>query len=142
MRPSRITSRIPSACYAARKVLKPPPLRLSLMPYHRLRAQWNGRLSRSARAPANRLPDEAQEHTLCESINTLESMGLAPKRKQIEATANSIRRLAYGVSSPRIRQHWIKRFLRRHSENYRRRRRALDLERMEALDKSSIEVWF
>lgn len=29
------------------------------VPYHRLRARWNGRLSRSARAPANRVLDEA-----------------------------------------------------------------------------------
>lgn len=69
-------------------------------------------------------------------------MGLVPKRKQIEAAANSILREAYGVTSLRVSEHWIKRFLGRHPEYYRRRRRALDLERMQAHDKSSIELWF
>lgn len=69
-------------------------------------------------------------------------MGLAPKRKQIEAAANSILHEANCDTSLRVGDHWLKRFLQRHPKYHRRSRRALDLERLQAHDKSAIERWF
>jgi hypothetical protein len=115
------------------------------VPYQRLRARWKGRPSLSQRPPTHRKLDSSQEHALCSYIDYLDSLGLAPKRDQIAGAANSILQEHHDdplTPPPKIGEHWLSRFLKRHPEYYRRRRRAVDIERQRAQDKTVIRRWF
>jgi hypothetical protein len=110
--------------------------------YQRLRARWNGRKSLNQRVPNGRRLTFAQEDALYKYIDYLNRVGASVNHTQIETAANSILRKAYvnpSTKPPKIGDHWIKRFLKRYPEYYRRRRRALDIKRKRAYDKASIE---
>ncbi|KAJ5712175.1 hypothetical protein N7488_006331 [Penicillium malachiteum] len=115
------------------------------VPYSTLAHRWKGRKSLLNRSPTNRKLDTEQEKALCVYIDQLDKARIHIKPAQITKSANFILSLAHTDPStllPKIGEHWVKRFLHRHPEYYRRRRRALDIERKQALDKRAIEKWF
>ena len=112
------------------------------VPYQRLRYRWQGRPSLLQRHPTHRLLNESQEKVLCTFMDTMDDLGLCPRRNQVEAAANSILREARSDPSISVGEHWVTRFLKRHPDFKRRRRRALDIERMQALDKTATQAWF
>ena len=72
----------------------------------------------------------------------LDSVGLPLKRPQIGATANSILASSDTDLPQQIGEHWIQRFLKHHPEYHERRKRAIDIERLQAVDKTVVERWF
>jgi hypothetical protein len=115
------------------------------VPVDRLRRRWKGQKSLFTRQPNGRKLNPAQELALCEYINYFDTVGLSINRAQIGIAANSILEEAHSdktTEPPQIGEHWLARFLQRHPEFYRRRRRAIDIERATALDKSVVERWF
>lgn len=102
------------------------------VPYRRLLERLKGRRSRSTRSPAGPRLDEAQEAALRRHIDFLDEFGVTPKYKQISAAANLILCEHHKPTDgprPKVGAHWLKRFLKRHPEYFRRHRRATDLER-------------
>ncbi|KAJ6028115.1 hypothetical protein N7540_003691 [Penicillium herquei] len=115
------------------------------VPKSTLLRRWNGGKSLFDRQPNNRKLDTEQEKALCVYIDQLDKAGIHIKPAQIEKSANFILSLTHTDSTnlpPKIGEHWVKRFLRRYPEYYWRWRRALDIERKQALDKRTIEKWF
>jgi hypothetical protein len=115
------------------------------VPVSRLRARVSGRLSRLGYPSGNRKLNQAQEAALCSYIDTLDKLGLSPRRDRIATAANSILKEGHSDKSsppPTIGEHWIQRFLARHPEYKIRRRRSMDIERKRAHDKTTIEQWF
>jgi hypothetical protein len=111
------------------------------VPYQRLRSRYQGKKSLFEREPNGRKLDPAQEKALCSWIDYNDSLGLPVKRTQIVSAATSILKLA-NPSSPPLSEKWLKRFLQRHPKYHIRRRKSLDIERLHAHDKSSIQEWF
>ena len=110
-----------------------------------LRRRWNGGKSLQQRPPNGRKLDNEQEKALCGFITQLDTAGIHVKPDQIAKAANSILASAHTdgtTPAPVIGDKWVKRFLRRYPEFHRRRRRALDIERKQALDKVMVEKWF
>ena len=112
------------------------------VPEGRLRRRWKGGKTLFQRSPTNRKLDTAQEGALCQYLNYLDSVGLPLKRPQIGATANSILASSDTDLPQQIGEHWIQRFLKRHPEYHVRRKRAIDIERLQAVDKTVVERWF
>jgi hypothetical protein len=145
---SSIESRISSAINALENEEKPNLAKIARdyrVPYHRLRARYKGRQSRSERPPTNQRLDSLQEQALCQYIDALDKLGLSPRRDQIATAANSILQEAYPkdqTKPPTLGDHWLRRFLQRHPEYHIRRKRAMDIERKRAHDKSTIQAWF
>lgn len=143
-----IESKIQNAIIALNDMTKPNISAIARefgVPYHRLRSRFNGRRTRSQRPPTNLRLSAAQESAVCQYINTHDEMGLSPRPIYIEKCANSILAEAHKDPSsapPKIGEHWLRRFLIRDPEYRRRRRRALDIERKRAHDRSVIQQWF
>jgi DDE superfamily endonuclease/Tc5 transposase-like DNA-binding protein len=115
------------------------------VPEGRLRRRWKGGKTLFQRPPTNRKLDSTQEGALCEYLDYLDSVGIPLKRASVGATANSILASAHEDSTnppPQIGEHWTRRFLKRHPEYHVRRKRAIDIERMQAVDKTVVERWF
>ncbi|KAJ5138584.1 uncharacterized protein N7515_003432 [Penicillium bovifimosum] len=115
------------------------------VPESRLRGRWKGRKSLFARQPNGRRLNSAQEKALCEYIDYFDEVGASINRRQIAIAANSILEEAHQDAStppPQIGDHWLRRFLKRNPQYHVRRRRALDVERATALDKSVVDRWF
>ncbi|KAJ6020072.1 hypothetical protein N7499_003031 [Penicillium canescens] len=115
------------------------------VPEGRLRRRWKGGKSLFQRQPNGRRLNSIQEQALCEYINYFDTVGASINRRQIAIAANSILEEDHHDESeppPQIGDHWLKRFLKRNPEYYVRRRKALDVERSAALDKSVVERWF
>ncbi|KAJ6050500.1 uncharacterized protein N7446_010609 [Penicillium canescens] len=115
------------------------------VPEGRLRRRWKGGKSLFQRKPNGRRLNSIQEQALCEYINYFDTVGASINRRQIAIAANSILEEDHHDESeppPQIGDHWLKRFLKRNPEYYVRRRKALDVERSAALDKSVVERWF
>ncbi|KAJ5437157.1 hypothetical protein N7445_008042 [Penicillium cf. griseofulvum] len=109
------------------------------VPEGRLRRRWKGGKSLFQRQPNCRRLNPIQEEALCKYINYLDTVGASINRRQITIVANSILEEDHRDETeppPKIGDHWLKRFLKRRPEYYIRRRRALDVERAAALDKS------
>lgn len=116
------------------------------VPMHRLRRRWKGGKSLFQRQPNGRKLTPTQEGALCEYIEYFDSVGASINRRQIGVAADSILEEDHPRDSPddppKTGDHWLKRFLKRHPEYYIRRRKALDVERATALDKSVVQRWF
>ncbi|KAJ5508326.1 hypothetical protein N7527_010469 [Penicillium freii] len=115
------------------------------VPEGRLRRRWKGGKSLFQRQPNGRKLSSVQEQALCDYIEYFDTVGASINRRQIAIAANSILEEDHYDETeppPQIGDHWLKRFLKRHPEYYVRRRRALDVERSAALDKSVVERWF
>lgn len=115
------------------------------VPEGRLRRRWKGGKSLFQRQPNGRKLNPVQEKALCEYIDYFDAVGASINRRQIAIAANSILEEAHHdetIPPPQIGDHWLKRFLKRYPEYYVRRRRALDVERASALDKTVVERWF
>ncbi|EKV14739.1 Transposon, putative [Penicillium digitatum Pd1] len=115
------------------------------VPMHRLRRRWKGGKSLFQRAPNGRKLNPEQEQALCDYIDYFDTVGASINRRQIAIAADSILENDHTdptTPAPQIGAHWLPRFLKRHPEYYVRRRRALDIERATALDKSVVERWF
>jgi hypothetical protein len=111
------------------------------VPYQRLYARWKGRKSLFERESNGRRLDPVQESALCRWINYNDELGLPLKRPQIIAAATTILKLS-DPSTPPLGEKWLKRWFKRHPEYRVRRRRALDIERLRAQDKSMVRKWF
>ncbi|KAJ9479276.1 hypothetical protein VN97_g13176, partial [Penicillium thymicola] len=115
------------------------------VPMHRLRRRWQGGKSLFQRPCNGRKLSPAQEKALCEYIDYFDAVGASINRRQIAITANSILQYDHtdpDTDPPQIGAHWLPRFLKRNPKYHIRRRRALDVERAKALDKTVVERWF
>ncbi|KAJ5699795.1 hypothetical protein N7536_002808 [Penicillium majusculum] len=115
------------------------------VPVHRLRRRWKGGKSLFQRQPNGRKLSSAQEKALCEYIDYFDAVGASINRRQIAIAANSILEEDHHDDTeppPQIGDHWLQRFLKRNPDYYVRRRRALDVERSAALNKSVVQRWF
>ncbi|KAJ5877277.1 hypothetical protein N7455_000742 [Penicillium solitum] len=115
------------------------------VPVHRLRRRWKGGKSLFQRQPNGRKLSSAQEKALCEYIDYFDAVGASINRRQIAIAANSILEEDHHDDTEpptQIGDHWLQRFLKRNPDYYVRRRRALDVERSAALDKSVVQRWF
>ncbi|KAJ5969218.1 hypothetical protein N7501_005466 [Penicillium viridicatum] len=115
------------------------------VPEGRLRRRWKGGKSFFQRQPNGRKLSTTQEGALCEYIDYFDTVGASINRRQIAIAANSILEEDHhdeSIPPPQIGDHWLQRFLKRHPKYYVRRRRALDIERATALDKTVVERWF
>lgn len=115
------------------------------VPDGRLRRRWKGGKSLFQRQPNGRKLSPIQEEALCEYIDYFDTVGASINRRQIAIAANSILEEDYhdeSIPPPQIGDHWLKCFLKRNPKYYVRRRRALDIERATALDKTVVDRWF
>ena len=111
------------------------------VPYQRLKARFKGRKSLFEREPNGRRLNPDHESALSRWIDYNDELGLPLKRPQIIAAATSILKL-FDPSAPPPGPKWLKRWLQRHPEYRVRRRKALDIERLRAQDKSLVQEWF
>ncbi|KAJ5205417.1 hypothetical protein N7472_001865 [Penicillium cf. griseofulvum] len=112
------------------------------VPVHRLRRRWKGGKSLFQRQPNGRKLSSVQEQALCEYIDYFDAVGVSINRRQIAIAANSIlEEDYYNDTEPplQIGEHWLQRFLKRNPEYYVRRRRALDVKRATALNKTVVQ---
>jgi hypothetical protein len=115
------------------------------VPEGRLRYRWNGGKSLFQRQPNGRKLSSAQESALFQSIDYFDKAGAAINQSQITVAANSILEEAHtdpAIPPPKVGDHWTHQFLKRNPQYYRRRRRALDIERSREMDKGVVEKWF
>ncbi|KAJ5276460.1 uncharacterized protein N7525_000734 [Penicillium rubens] len=99
------------------------------VPESRLRRRWKGGKSLFQRPPNGRKLTPAQEAALCEYIEHFNTVGASINRRQIAAAADSILQEGHHDSSedpPKIGEHWLQRFLKRHPEYCTQRREAHD----------------
>lgn len=111
------------------------------IPYYRLYARANGRLSRSNRPSVNLRLNPTEELALCRYLNIMEEAGLYARYYHIKRTANSILSRRPEPELP-ISSAWATRFLKRHPEYHIRRQRTLDIKRKEAHNQRDIKVFF
>ena len=137
---SEIESRIREALDALSKRDKPniaAAAREFRVPEQRLRARWNGRVSKQERPAANRKLSEDQELAVCQYIDRLDSIGTAVRTTTITTFANSILRRCHtdtATPPPTVSENWARRFLNRHREYYVRKQGAIDIVRKNSHD--------
>lgn len=115
------------------------------VPMHQLRRRWQGGKSLFQRQPNGRKLNPIQEQALCDYIDYFDAVGASINCRQIAIAADSILEEDHTDSTtppPQISDHWLKHFLKHNPKYYVRRRRALDVERASALDKTVVERWF
>jgi Tc5 transposase DNA-binding domain len=111
------------------------------VPYQRFLSRVNGRKSLFNRPLNFKRLDDAQEASLIRYIDLRDNLGKRLRRCDIKAVATRILRQK-SSSEPPLGDDWIRRFLQRHPEYLRHRRKALDIERAQALDKYVAKEWF
>ena len=111
------------------------------VPYERLRSRVKGRKSLFQRTPTSRRLNGTQEAALCRYLDHRDTIGKPLKQSEVRDVATKILRQENASVLP-LGPDWVKRFLDRHPEYRKRRRRAIDIERLQALDKEVAQVWF
>ncbi|KAJ5436843.1 hypothetical protein N7445_007728 [Penicillium cf. griseofulvum] len=107
------------------------------VPEHRLRRRWNGGKSLFQRQPNGRKLTPVQEGALCEYIDYFDTVGASINRRQIAVAADSILEEDFIQAYPNSREKPPK-----NRGPLAKTRRALDIERAAALDKSVVKRWF
>jgi AraC-like DNA-binding protein len=82
-----------------------------------LQSRWQGRPSLKNRPPTNLKLDQAQDKTLCQYLETLETYRVKPLKRMIEAAANAILKVSHTDSTtppPTVGPKWLQRWLVRH----------------------------
>ncbi|KAJ5696047.1 hypothetical protein N7536_006459 [Penicillium majusculum] len=97
------------------------------VPVYRLRRRWKGGKSLFQRQPNGRKLSSVQEKALYEYIDYFNAVGDYHNDTELPL---------------QIGDHWLQRFLKRNPDYYVRRRRALDIKRSAALNKSVVQRWF
>lgn len=110
------------------------------VPYQRLQRRAKGQKSLFSRKPTNRRLDESQEQALCNWIDYRDKLSRPVKQAEITRAALTILQSTEPDAS--LGPHWTHRFLARYPQYRRRRRRALDIERQRAADRTVVEKWF
>src|ERR1700751_2692101 len=113
--------------------------------YVKLRRRHQGMASKMTRPISYYRLTDAQDSALRAWIEFMDSCCLSPTRHMIENCANSILRQAASASPsnpPKVGQHWVRRYLKRHPEYHIRRQRSIDIERKRAHNPANIRMWF
>jgi hypothetical protein len=117
------------------------------LPESRFRARLKGRQSRNQREGPNKKLTPDEELALCQYLNRLDEIGIPPRSQHIGSYANSI--LAQTTSLPEnsvlpptVSRMWTRRFLKRHPEYFRRKQKALDVDRKRAHHPEDLLEWY
>ena len=111
------------------------------LPYHRLLARWNGRLSKLETGANNcRLPEEA-EQALLGYINRMDSIGTCALFPQVH---NAAQRLLWmeRPNDPPLGRDWVTHFIQRYPQAKKMKQKPIELQRAAASDPVAIQQWF
>ena len=113
--------------------------------HHKLTRRSHGIPSRLDSIPHNRKLTQTEETTLVDWILSMDTRGIPPTQALVQEMAELL--LAERVQNasalrPKIGQHWVYRFIRRHPELKSRYNRKYDYQRAKCEDPEVIRAWF
>lgn len=109
--------------------------------YYTLLRRVNGGKSRLDNKPVNKRLDDSMEAALVGYVKSCDKLGIAPLLPMVRNAAHFILHEAY-PDSPPLGEHWLRRFMGRQSELFRKRQRRQELDRVLQHDKTMVLGWF
>jgi hypothetical protein len=109
--------------------------------YYTLCRRVKGGKSRLDNQPVNKRLDSAMEAALVGYIKNCDKLGIAPSLPMLRNAAQYILKEAEPDATP-LGEHWLRRFMDRRPELFRKRQRRQELDRVLQHDKAMILGWF
>jgi hypothetical protein len=111
------------------------------VPYQRLRARVQGRITRSAKTPSSKALNEVQEEPLVAWMRILDRANLLPLLYEIEGAANNI--LSRSCSDRPVSKSWVHCFIKRLPKTFKfQTQKAIEAKRADAKRLPTIIEWF
>jgi len=143
-----VEERISQALYALqnRQKAKIAPIAREFgVPYQRLKARYNGRISRSQRPSFNSKLSEMQELAITLYLDSLERICCSASPQMVVACANSILKQAHtdpSTTAPVVDASWFTRWRKRHPEYKLRKAKACTIDRKASHVVDDFVRWF
>ena len=109
--------------------------------YYTLCRRVKGGKSRLDNQPVNKRLDTAMEAALVGYVTNCDKLGIAPSLPMLRNAAQFILKEAE-PDAPPLGEHWLRRFMERRSELFRKKQRRQELDRVMQHDKVMILGWF
>jgi Beta-lactamase/Tc5 transposase DNA-binding domain len=112
--------------------------------YQKLRRRWNGIPSKIDYGGHNKRLSDEQEIMLCNWLTRLDKLGISARPTMLTRAANNALRRNYpGLTPPPTVSHnWTSRFLQRHPEFVKKKKKPLAVERAQAHSRQTIQAHF